>query len=76
MNPATVIDEGVERIKQVAKSARRGLEELEDFRDEAAHRVRRRPLAAVGLALSVGVACGVMAGWVAGRRTHHRVCNG
>ncbi|HYM23926.1 MAG TPA: hypothetical protein VEU08_11990 [Vicinamibacterales bacterium] len=51
--------------KQATKSVRRGLEQVENFSDEAALRVRQRPLTAIGIAAGAGLLLGVAVGWLA-----------
>jgi ElaB/YqjD/DUF883 family membrane-anchored ribosome-binding protein len=63
------VEEGVHRAKRAVKSAyRRGIETLEDAKDEGARYVKRRPFPAIGAAIFVGLVAGVAAGWFAGRR--------
>lgn len=64
---ADAVEDGVHAVKRVVKSVKRGVEELADLKDEAAHRVKRQPLGAVGLALGVGLMLGMAVGWVGGR---------
>lgn len=61
---ADAVDDAVHAAKRAMKSVKRGVEELGDLRDEAAHRVKRQPLSAVGLALGVGVVLGLVVGWI------------
>jgi hypothetical protein len=49
------------------KSLTRTVHELEDLRDEAVVKVRRAPLAAVGLTFGLGFFLGIATGW-AGHR--------
>jgi ElaB/YqjD/DUF883 family membrane-anchored ribosome-binding protein len=66
-------EEGVHAAKRAMKRVRRGVERLEDFRDEAEHCVKRQPFKAVGIAAGVGLAVGVALGWIGGlrrRKTH------
>jgi ElaB/YqjD/DUF883 family membrane-anchored ribosome-binding protein len=79
MSPATVdtqvlksfaaeaVDDGVKAARRAIKSVKRGVEEVEDYKDEAVHRIRRRPLAAVGIAAGVSFVAGMALGWVGGR---------
>jgi ElaB/YqjD/DUF883 family membrane-anchored ribosome-binding protein len=62
-----VIEDGVHAAKRAMKSVQRGVETLEDFRDETAYRVKREPFKAVGLAAGVGLVLGIAAGWFAAR---------
>ena len=54
-------------VHAARRSFRRRLREIEDLSDEAARRIRRRPLAAVGMAVAVGAAVGLMVGWMSRR---------
>jgi hypothetical protein len=56
--------------RAITSSMKRGVEGLEDLKDEAVHRVKRQPLKAVSLALGVGLVLGWAAGWI-GRRPRH-----
>ncbi len=59
-------EEGVHAAKRAIRRARRGVEALEDFRDDAAHYVKRQPFRAVGIAAGVGLLVGVVVGWIGG----------
>ena len=61
------IDDGVHAAKRAIKSVRRSVEELGDLKEEAAHRVKRQPLKAVGVALGVGLVLGLAVGWIGWR---------
>ena len=61
------IEDGVHRATRAVKSVRRGIEHLEDAKDDAVYFVKHRPLKTVGVAAGIGLAVGVMAGWIAGR---------
>jgi ElaB/YqjD/DUF883 family membrane-anchored ribosome-binding protein len=61
------VEDGVHAAKRAFKAAQRGLENAADLRDEAAYRVKREPLKAVGLAFGAGLLMGVVGTWV-GRR--------
>lgn len=61
------IEDGVHVARRAIKSARRRVEDLGDLRDEAIHRVKRQPVAAVGIAAGVGLAFGIALGWTGGR---------
>jgi ElaB/YqjD/DUF883 family membrane-anchored ribosome-binding protein len=63
------MEAGVWRAK---RAARRSARQLTDLRDEAAYRVKRQPLAAIGVAAGVGLFVGVVTGLVAGRLTTRR----
>jgi ElaB/YqjD/DUF883 family membrane-anchored ribosome-binding protein len=64
---ADVVDDGVHVAKRTMKSVKRGVEQLEDLKDEAVHTMKRRPLTAVGIALGVGLVLGAALGWAARR---------
>ncbi len=61
------VEDGVRAAKRAFKTAKRGLQNAADLRDEAAYRVKREPFKAVGLAFGTGLLMGVVATWV-GRR--------
>lgn len=61
---ADAVEDGVHAAKRAMTSARRGVEKLGDFRDEAVHRVKRQPLRAVGLSLGIGLVVGLAVGWI------------
>ena len=74
---ADAVEDGVHAAARAIKSVRRGVEELGDLKDEAAHRVKRQPLKAVGIALGVGLVLGMAVGWIGGRfgpRKETRIC--
>lgn len=64
-------EEGVHAAKRVVRRAQRGVERLQDFRDQVAYRVKREPFKAVGAAAVAGLLVGVVVGWVVRRRTPH-----
>jgi ElaB/YqjD/DUF883 family membrane-anchored ribosome-binding protein len=55
--------------KDAMASVKNGLDELEHFRDETAHRVQEHPLKAVGIAAASGVLLGAALGWLGARYT-------
>ncbi len=59
------IEDGVHRARRTVKSVRRGIERLEDIRDDATRYVKRRPLTTTAMAAGVGLVVGLMAGWIA-----------
>lgn len=59
-----VVEDGMHAATRAARLARRRAEHLGD---EATHQIRRRPLAAIGMAVGAGVMFGVAAGWLIGR---------
>ena len=56
------IDEGVHVAQHAMKAVRRGIEDLADVPDEATHRIRRQPLASVGIAFGTGLLIGAIIG--------------
>ena len=65
------VEDGVHAAKRAIKSVKRGVQELGDLKDEAAYRVKRQPLKAIGIAVGVGFLAGMTLGWIGGRfRTH------
>lgn len=65
------IEDGVHAAERAIKSVQRRVEELEDLKDEAIHRVKRQPLQAVGAGFGIGLALGFAAGWIARRPERH-----
>jgi ElaB/YqjD/DUF883 family membrane-anchored ribosome-binding protein len=57
-------EEGVHAAKRAMRRAQRGLERLADLKFEAAHRVRREPFKAVGIAAGAGVLIGIAIGCI------------
>ncbi len=55
-------------IHDAKRGIRRRIRQCEDMRDEAALRIRRRPLQSVGGVFGVGLALGIAAGWIIGRK--------
>ncbi len=63
------IEDGVHRAKRAVKSVRRGIERMQDIKDEATYYVKGRPLGTVAMAAGVGLVIGMAAGLIAtGRR--------
>ena len=62
------IEDGVHAARRAVKSAQRGIERLEDIKDEGVHYVKRQPLKAIAMAAGIGLMVGVAAGWICGRR--------
>lgn len=58
------VDDGVHAARRAIKSARRGVEELGDLKDEAVHRMKRQPLKALSAAAGVGLVLGLAIGWI------------
>ncbi len=61
------IEDGVHKARRVAKSVRRGIERLQDVKDEATYYIRRRPLKTIAMAAGLGLVVGVAAGVFAAR---------
>jgi len=57
-------------LHDARRTVARGMHDLEDLRNEAAVRVRRAPLAAVGLTFAAGLLLGLSVGWVGHRPRH------
>jgi ElaB/YqjD/DUF883 family membrane-anchored ribosome-binding protein len=64
---ADAIEDGAYAAKRAIKSARHRVDQLEDIKDEAVHRVKRHPLKAVAFAAGVGLVLGMVVGWFGGR---------
>jgi ElaB/YqjD/DUF883 family membrane-anchored ribosome-binding protein len=64
---ADAVDDGVHAAKRAIKSVRRRVQELDDLKDEAAHRVKRQPFKAVGIAVGVGFVLGVAVSFIGSR---------
>ncbi len=65
---ADVIDHGVRRVvRRAVKSARHGIETLEDAKDDGVYYIKHQPLKTIGLAAGVGLVAGLALGWLAGR---------
>ena len=62
------IDEAVDQVEHVIKTARKRAQDLEDLRHEFVHRVRRSPVASISIAFGAGVLIGIATGAVARRR--------
>jgi len=60
-------EDGIHAARRAVKSVHRGLERIEDLRDDGAHYVKRRPFKTLAVATGLGLAVGVLAGWIAGR---------
>jgi ElaB/YqjD/DUF883 family membrane-anchored ribosome-binding protein len=58
-------EEGVHAAKRAFRRVRRqGIEALEDFREDAAHYVKRKPFTAIGIAVGAGVLIGAAVSWI------------
>ena len=69
------IEDGLHATKRAMKAARRQVEAVEDFKEEAINRIRREPFKAVGMAVGAGVLIGMAVGFVGGWFGKAR-CNG
>jgi ElaB/YqjD/DUF883 family membrane-anchored ribosome-binding protein len=68
-----VIEDGVHAGR---RAVRRGVERLEDIKDEGVHYVKRQPLKTIAMAGGVGFMVGLASGWIAARFGSKRVSNG
>jgi ElaB/YqjD/DUF883 family membrane-anchored ribosome-binding protein len=67
------IEDGAHEAKRaVKKSVQRGIERLEDIKDEGVHYVKRQPLKAIAMAAGVGLMVGMAAVWITGRFRRQR----
>jgi ElaB/YqjD/DUF883 family membrane-anchored ribosome-binding protein len=67
------IEDGAHEAKRaVTKSVQRGIERLEDIKDEGVHYVKRQPLKAIAMAAGVGLMVGIAAAWITGRLRQQR----
>jgi ElaB/YqjD/DUF883 family membrane-anchored ribosome-binding protein len=67
------IEDGAHEAKRaVEKSVQRGIERLEDIKDEGVHYVKRQPLKAIAMAAGVGLMVGMAAAWITGRFRQQR----
>jgi len=57
------IEDGVYAAKRALKRVQRGVETLEDVKDETVRYVKRQPFTALGIAVGVGLVVGACAGW-------------
>jgi ElaB/YqjD/DUF883 family membrane-anchored ribosome-binding protein len=60
-------DAGEEGVHAAKRVIRRGVETLEDLKDETAHAVKRQPFRAIAIAAGVGLLVGVVVGWIGDR---------
>ena len=67
LRAADAVEDGVHAATRAITSVQRRVEALDDLKDEAAYRVKRQPFAALGLAVGVGLVCGVVVAWLGGR---------
>jgi ElaB/YqjD/DUF883 family membrane-anchored ribosome-binding protein len=68
-------EEGVHAAKCAIKRMRRGIETLEDVRDDAARYLKHQPFKAIGVAGSAGLLIGVAVGWIGARVGQQRSCD-
>jgi ElaB/YqjD/DUF883 family membrane-anchored ribosome-binding protein len=61
------VEDGVHAARRAVKSVRRGIERLEDVKEEAIHYVKRRPLKTIAMTAAVGFAAGLAVAWIANR---------
>jgi ElaB/YqjD/DUF883 family membrane-anchored ribosome-binding protein len=67
------IEDGAHEAKRaVTKSVQRGIERLEDIKDEGVHYVKRQPLKAIAMAAGVGLMVGIAAAWITRRFRQQR----
>jgi ElaB/YqjD/DUF883 family membrane-anchored ribosome-binding protein len=67
------IEDGAHDAKRaVTKSVQRGIERLEDIKDEGVHYVKRQPLKAIAMAAGIGLMVGIAAAWITGRLRRQR----
>ena len=65
-------DSAHEAKRAVTKSVQRGIERLEDIKDEGVHYVKRQPLKAIAMAAGLGLIVGMAAAWITGRFRQQR----
>lgn len=71
------IEDGAHEAKRaVKKSVQRGIERLEDIKDEGVHYVKRQPLKAIAIAAGVGLMVGMAAAWITRRFRQQRAGKG
>ena len=61
-----------EAERAVKRSVQRGIETLEDIKDEGVHSVKRQPLKALAMAAGVGLMVGMAAAWITRRFRQQR----
>ena len=62
------IEDGAHEARRaVTKSVQRGIERMEDIKDESVHYVKRQPLKAIAIAAGVGLMVGIGAAWITGQ---------
>jgi ElaB/YqjD/DUF883 family membrane-anchored ribosome-binding protein len=65
-------DKAHQAKRAVTKSVQRGIERLEDIKDEGVHYVKRQPLKAIAMAAGAGLMVGMAAAWITGRFRQQR----
>lgn len=65
---SAAMDAVEEGIEMATRAARRGRRVAEEAVDEAALRIRRRPVEAVAATFALGLGAGLLVGWLARRR--------
>jgi ElaB/YqjD/DUF883 family membrane-anchored ribosome-binding protein len=67
------IEDGAHEARRaVKKSVQRGIDRLEDIKDESVHYVKRQPLKAIAMAAGVGLMVGMAAVWITGQLRQQR----
>ncbi len=66
------IEDGVHKARRAVKSVHRGIERVQDIKDEAVYYVKRRPLTTIAMAAGLGLVVGLTAGCIASRRRAER----
>jgi ElaB/YqjD/DUF883 family membrane-anchored ribosome-binding protein len=66
---ADAIEDGV---RATERAVRRGIEKVEDVKDEGIHRVKRQPVKTLAIAAGVCLSLGLAAGWIVGRACSKR----
>jgi ElaB/YqjD/DUF883 family membrane-anchored ribosome-binding protein len=69
-------EEGVHAAKRAVRQVKRAVEALEDVKEETAHRIRRQPFRAVGIAAGAGLLLGAAVGCIGGRFGHRHARGG
>jgi ElaB/YqjD/DUF883 family membrane-anchored ribosome-binding protein len=59
------VEDGIHAAKRAFRNVKRSVERVEDFKDEAAHSIKRQPLKSIAIAAGVGLAVGALVGWYA-----------
>lgn len=64
---AEAVEDGVHTAKRALKTVKRGVERLDDLKDDATYRIKREPWKAVAIAAGAGLAVGTLVGWFGAR---------